>query len=499
MAETVESLERDVAESRARLADTLDRLTSPDTAEAVKRDLVDAAMKAKDQLLGRARDTGRQTAQSYADSLVQRAMDNPLAVALIAAGIGWRLYKKPPVTSLLVGAGVASLFMSGGSARNAARDPYRDPRQGYVPGGVAGYGYPVEEDAPRPGLTERAGAVASDIADRARELGERARHAASAAAAQASEAVRHVTDEARGAASAVAARVSETAADVTDRTAEAVSHVRDSAAHAAGRVRASASETMTRANSSLSHVRSDAAQTARDMTDRAADIFHQAQRSPVLLGAAGFMAGLALARSARATAAGGRALDRTADVVGGGARRAASVATGAAGRAADALSAAAAAAAEAASSTYDQLRERTGDAYQSARETASSPRAGAAGRPRRGGSSGRGPGVRSGGARRAPGLSRQFQDQVYELGREYPVLLGAVGLAVGAALGGTLYATATENRLFGDLSDDLKQRARELAGKQYAELTEAAAEFADQLRHRFEEPDAGAAGRASTP
>ncbi len=96
--------------------------------------------------MNRARDTGRQTAQGLTDSLKQRAMDNPFAVALIGAGIAWRLYKKPPVTTLLVGAGVASLMMAGGSGRgtgwspdrNSDRDPYRDPRQGYVPGGVAG-------------------------------------------------------------------------------------------------------------------------------------------------------------------------------------------------------------------------------------------------------------------------------------------------------------------------------------------------------------------------
>ena len=120
-------------------------------------------------------------------------MDNPFAVALIGAGIAWRLYKKPPVTTLLVGAGLASLMMSGGSRRGANRDPYRDPRrQGYVPGGVAGYGYPVEEDAPELSLTERAGAAASSVAERARAIGERARDAASTAAAHVSETARDV-------------------------------------------------------------------------------------------------------------------------------------------------------------------------------------------------------------------------------------------------------------------------------------------------------------------
>src|SRR5215218_8221064 len=147
MADNLETLERDVAESRARLAYTLDRLTSPETSEAVKRDLMDTVHKAKDDVMNRARDTSRQTAQGWADSLKERAVDNPFAVALIGAGIAWRLYKKPPVTTLLIGAGVASLMMSGGSGRNTGavsggsgrdlnRDPDRNPqRQGYVPGG----------------------------------------------------------------------------------------------------------------------------------------------------------------------------------------------------------------------------------------------------------------------------------------------------------------------------------------------------------------------------
>jgi len=91
MADTIEALEREVAESRARLADTLDQLTNPETSEAVKRDIMDTVHRTKDEVLDRARGAGRQTAQSLADGLKQRARDNPVAVALIGAGIAWRL------------------------------------------------------------------------------------------------------------------------------------------------------------------------------------------------------------------------------------------------------------------------------------------------------------------------------------------------------------------------------------------------------------------------
>ena len=223
MADHLEAIEREVADSRARLADTLDRLTSPETSSAAKRDLMDTVHKTKDELLNRARDTGRQTAQGLADSLKQRAIDNPFAVALIGAGIAWRLYKKPPVTTLLVGAGLASLMMSGGSRRGAYRDPYRDPRrQGYVPGGVAGYGYPVEDDMPTPSVAERVGTAASNVADRARDVGERARDAASTAVTQVSETARSAGEWARNAASGAAAQMSDAVSGTATHVSEAI-------------------------------------------------------------------------------------------------------------------------------------------------------------------------------------------------------------------------------------------------------------------------------------
>src|SRR3954465_6076479 len=226
MADHLEAIEREVAESRARLADTLDRLTSPETSSAAKRDLMDTVHKTKDELLNRARDTGRQTAQGLADSLKQRAIDNPFAVALIGAGIAWRLYKKPPVTTLLVGAGLASLMMSGGSGRSAAGRPARTAlERGYVPGGVAGYGYPVEEDAPTPSTLERVGAAASSVAERARDIGESARGTGRATAHQVWDAARDGGERARDQASATAARVSDTVSGAAAQVSETAATV----------------------------------------------------------------------------------------------------------------------------------------------------------------------------------------------------------------------------------------------------------------------------------
>ena len=92
----------------------------------------------------------------------------------------------------------------------AYRAPYdeKQPR-GYVPGGVAGYGYPVEEDAPGSTTTDRimaeaaaaggkARALASEVGERAREIGGRAREAAAEAGsriAETAERTRHAAAE----------------------------------------------------------------------------------------------------------------------------------------------------------------------------------------------------------------------------------------------------------------------------------------------------------------
>ena len=132
----VETLEREAAEARARLANTLDRLTSPATTQAVKQELTDYAHGLKDSVLG----TGRSKAQGYTDDLKHRVLGNPLGVALIGAGIGWRLYKHPPIAMALIGTGIALLAKGGGNSAQRHFQRYHDPYNPehpatYVPGG----------------------------------------------------------------------------------------------------------------------------------------------------------------------------------------------------------------------------------------------------------------------------------------------------------------------------------------------------------------------------
>jgi gas vesicle protein len=45
----------------------------------------------------------------------------------------------------------------------------------------------------------------------------------------------------------------------------------------------------------------------------------------------------------------------------------------------------------------------------------------------------------------------------------HPLLVGGIGLLIGAVIASALPVSQAENRLFGDASDDLKNRARDVA------------------------------------
>ena len=521
----VATLEREAAEARARLADTLERLTSPQTSQAVKQELTDYALGVKDNILG----TGR----SRALSLKDRALANPLGLLMIGAGIGWRLYRHPPVATLLVGTGIAMLMKGDNGRRldaSAYRDPY-DPAQprGYVPGGVAGYGYPVE-DSP-PGLADRASAAishagyaAEDVKaralDTAHNVAERISGTAHTVADRASETAHTVGERVSDTAHAIADSVSGTAHTVAERVSDAAAAAKNSALGAAGAAKTAISDATgtTReavmgaadtAKTAFSGATDTARSTAADAVERGAHAWNQArtttarsagqavelaQRNPLLLGALGIAAGTALMyalRSAegrndeyeRRPARRGARGPRPGAVARSGARRydderpsskkyaasargetgegfaasASEIASDVAGSASRALGAAGDAVASSASSAYgaaSSVARSAADAAYSA-------------------------------ARRAPQAPVYVGDQVAELGERYPLLLGAVSIALGAAVGGALRLSEGENRLMGPLSDRLKQRAWEVADEQYGLAREAAEHFAGELQTRF--------------
>jgi ElaB/YqjD/DUF883 family membrane-anchored ribosome-binding protein len=73
-----------------------------------------------------------------------------------------------------------------------------------------------------------------------------------------------------------------------------------------------------------------------------------------------------------------------------------------------------------------------------------------------------------------------------QLLRDNPLALGAIGIAVGALLGVALPATETENRLMGQASDDLADKARQAmqsGAEQAREALHDVGEPGDRVRH----------------
>jgi hypothetical protein len=238
---------------------------------------------------------------------------------------------------------------------------------------------------------------------------------------------------------------------------------------------------------------------------QAGQVVDMAQRNPLLLGALGIAAGTALMYGLRSVESGGRSYrerplrrgERAGSRPGaayaagsrhGGARSAPSRSAadtassgreGVAGRLSGTAEGVAASAADLASgiaSTTSRAIGAAGDAVSSsassAYEAASSVARSAAD-------------VAYSAARRAPRAPAYVQGQISDLGERYPLLLGAVSIALGAAVGGALRLSESENRLMGPISDRLKQRAWEVADEQYGVARQAAEHLAGELQTRF--------------
>jgi hypothetical protein len=231
------ALERDVEQARARFADDLARLRSPSTLARFKDDAWAEARATKDELVGQTKEAARDGAQRLFTELKERAAANPVAALAIGAGLAWRLVQRPPIATLLVGAGVVGLLRTT-PARNA--EPYmglhdEDPRL------LHRYG------AGEPGLAARAAELAdvakdkvqdwsADAGDAARATATQVAATTSAVAERASRALRDARDVARDTAAdvgdkaaAVAGQASQAVQDASDTVRETVAHMADKA------------------------------------------------------------------------------------------------------------------------------------------------------------------------------------------------------------------------------------------------------------------------------
>jgi hypothetical protein len=102
----LDRLEGDVHEARRRLRSDLEVLRAPGTFASFKDELVGEARQSSDDAIARATNWS----ERLLAEIKERAAANPVAVGAIAAGIGWRILRKPPITTMLVGYGLYSLF-----------------------------------------------------------------------------------------------------------------------------------------------------------------------------------------------------------------------------------------------------------------------------------------------------------------------------------------------------------------------------------------------------
>lgn len=73
---------------------------------------------------------------------------------------------------------------------------------------------------------------------------------------------------------------------------------------------------------------------------------------------------------------------------------------------------------------------------------------------------------------RAAGLFDDTRDRLTDLFRSQPLAIGAVGLAIGAAIAASLPRTEAEDEYLGESSEFVKQKAGELAGEQVDRASE---------------------------
>ena len=83
---------------------------------------------------------------------------------------------------------------------------------------------------------------------------------------------------------------------------------------------------------------------------------------------------------------------------------------------------------------------------------------------------------------------QRTQETFVDTVQRHPMIVGAVGLAIGAAIAAALPSTRQEEQLFGEAGSGLKNKARELASEGVAAMKSAAQDvYQDTLRHAKEQ------------
>ena len=106
----LDRLEGDVRDARRRLKSDLEVLRAPETFSSFKEDVIGEARQSRDDIVANVKEAATDRAERLIADIKARAAANPVAVGAIAAGVAWRILRKPPITTMLVGYGLISLW-----------------------------------------------------------------------------------------------------------------------------------------------------------------------------------------------------------------------------------------------------------------------------------------------------------------------------------------------------------------------------------------------------
>jgi hypothetical protein len=246
----LDRLEEDVAKARERVVADVARLRSPTAMAEFKADIGQ---------------TFSDSAQRTFDGLKSRAAANPAAVLAIGAGLAWRFARRPPIASVLVGIGLASLFRTSPAS-------------------------PPSPVVTRTGeVLHAASEKVSELSDQAREFTAQARETAAAAAQTVSETAARVSEQARQA----AAHVAERGARLSDQAADTAARFSDDASEVTARMQGHAAEAAARMSEGAEQFAAQVSRSADRMAAAAQRAFADGSRDAFLLGFAALAVGAA--------------------------------------------------------------------------------------------------------------------------------------------------------------------------------------------------------------
>jgi hypothetical protein len=162
---SLRELEGDVERARARLLADLSVLSSPVAYSEFKDDLKEEA---------------RYTFRGIVENVKGRAAANPVATLAIGAGVAWRLLQHPPISTVLIGAGLLGLWKTDPLHPNAQNPDYRSTARTRLREQVGDLATTMGEQAADMAgrVTERESDMAGTVAEQVRDVAQTVRQKA---------------------------------------------------------------------------------------------------------------------------------------------------------------------------------------------------------------------------------------------------------------------------------------------------------------------------------